>query len=90
VAIQKFSTTGCIAQTKATEESPWASVRSISQIGRVDRDRLSQTPPWSTGTPVSRNPASRSCSKSTAISARRCWRSRRSVAKSADSARMLS
>src|SRR5260370_26673292 len=45
VAIQKLSTAGCIAQTKATDESPRASVRSISQIGRVDADRLSQMPP---------------------------------------------
>ena len=35
VAVQKFST-ACMAQTKATDESPWASVRSISQIGRAD------------------------------------------------------
>ena len=53
VAIQKFSTAGCIAQTKATDESPWASVRSISQIGRADPDTLSQMPPLSTG-PASR------------------------------------
>lgn len=39
---------------------PRASTRNISQIGREDAPTPSQTPPWSTGTPVSGNPASRS------------------------------
>ena len=59
MAIQKFNTTGCIAQTRATDESPWANIRSISQIGRADWRRLCQMPPYSIWTPVSKSPASR-------------------------------
>ena len=67
-----------MALTSATAGSPWASTRKRSQIGRAEWDRPAQTPPCSTGTPVSGKPASRSAAKSSGARARRCWRSARS------------
>ena len=73
-------TAGCIEATNATDGSPCASVRSISQIGLVECWTSRHMPPWSVGTTHSRYPASQSSSKSAWTSSRRRCRSPRSSA----------
>ena len=67
LASQKASTAGCIEATSATDGSAAASVRNTSQIGRVVSATLRHSPPPSSGTATSRNPASFSRAKSAGI-----------------------
>ena len=63
--------------TSATEGSPWASARTISQIGRVEATRSREATRFHRNAGL-RNPASRSAAKSAGSSDRRCCRAARS------------
>jgi hypothetical protein len=56
-ASHRPSTTGCIAHTRATDESPRARVPRSSQTSRVEPVVLAHSPPRSVSTPESRKPA---------------------------------
>jgi hypothetical protein len=72
------NTVGC--GSRLWDDAGWSPARGTMKV----------LPPWSTGAPVSGKLASRNLAKSAATSSCRCWRSRRSVAKWADNARMFS